>query len=337
MVKSFGSLFYRGILREECGYFVLRQSIPYPLGDSNSYIAETSQGWAIIDVGVDLPSTRELWQLALKEIGISFQNISEIYITHCHPDHLGAAKWMQQRSNAPVFMLDEEIKRADTFIFFDTDFAASYRKAIEDECRRQNFRDELRDALVHSWQHEVTPLFPKPEVLLPLHENQQIDLRGEKFTIIPAPVHVDGQFLLWNDNVNQLFCADLLAKDAYVHFTDWPNTRRPNSIELLFNCIERLKTMGTPVVFPGHGGSFNDLPARLQSLQDRHWHRLKKIREKIKGEITAADMYPQIYDLFDYVHLHRSAMGETLGYLEYLSYIGEIQKSDQEDRVIFSR
>ncbi len=288
-------------------------------------------------MGVDLPSTREVWQLAVKEIGISFTDISKIYITHCHPDHLGAAQWLQQLSSAPVFMLDAEIERANTFYYFDADFESSYRQAIEPECKRQSFAQKLTDALIHSWHYEVGPLFPKPEVILPLHENQSIELRGEDFTIIPAPVHADGQFLLWNAQVNHLLCADLLATDAYVHFTDWPNTRRPNSIELLFNCIKQIETLGEPLVFPGHGGSFNDLPERLQSLQSRHLHRLNKIRDKVKGEMTAADMYPKIYDLFDYVHLHRSAMGETLGYLEYLSLIGDIQKTDQGDRVIFSR
>lgn len=336
-MKLSGDLYRRGLLREECGYFILRQMMPYPLGESNSFIIENSPGWAVIDVGVDIPSTREVWELALKEIGISFKDISSIYITHCHPDHLGAARWLQQMCEAPVFMLAEEIQRANSFLYFDSDFAVNYRKAIEPECQRQSFAPEMVAELVRSWSDEVGPLFPQPEVMLPLEDNQKIELRGEKFTIIPAPIHADGQFLLWNSQINHLFCADLLAADAYIHFSDWPHTRRPNSLELLFKSIEQLSTLGQPLVFPGHGGSFTDLPQRLKSLHSKHLKRLDKIEAKVRDKATAADVYPQVYDLFDYVHLHRCVLGETLGYLEYLCLTGRLLKNDQGDRVIFRR
>lgn len=336
-MKLNGELSHRGILREEAGYFIIRQSMPYPLAENNAYLIETSQGWAVIDVGVDLPSTREVWQLAVKEVGIPFRHINKIYITHCHPDHFGAARWLQQVTEAPVFMLPEEIKRANDFIFFESDFEVNYRSAIDQECQRQNFPSELVDELIRSWRDDVTPLFPKPEVLLPLPEDQAINLHGENFEIIPVPVHADGQFLLWNAKLNHLFIADFIAASSYIHFSDWPHTRRSNLLSYLFEYINRLTGLGEPLVFPGHGQSFNDLPRRLESLRQRHLRRLDKIRDLVQGEVTAGELYPELYELVDYVHLDRVATGETLGYLEYLTTLGEMQKFDRGDRVTFSK
>ncbi|MGE5389994.1 MAG: MBL fold metallo-hydrolase [Deltaproteobacteria bacterium] len=330
-----GELTHRGILREEAGYFIIRQSMPYPLAENNVFLTESSEGWSVIDIGVDLPGTREVWEKALKEIGITFRHINQIYITHCHPDHLGAARWLQQIAEAPVFMLEEEIRRANDFIFFSSDFAEAYRKAIEIECRRQSFSDALVDELIRSWRDDVTPLFPKPELLLPLVEGQAVDLRGEKFVIIPTPVHADGQFLLWNEKINHLFIADFLAANSYIHFSDWPHTRRTNLLSSLFEDVERLLSFGEPLVFPGHGESFSDLARRLQALRQRHLRRLDKVRELVKSQVSVGELYPKIYDLVDYVHLDRVAAGETLGYLEYLVSLGVLQKNDQGDRVVF--
>jgi len=336
-MKLNGELSHRGILREECDYFIIRQSMPYPLAENNAFLIESSDGWVVIDVGVDLPTTREVWQLALKEIGIPFRQINKIYITHCHPDHFGAAGWLQQMTEAPVFMLPEEIQRAHDFMFFESDFEEIYRRAIDTECQRQSFSAALVDELIRSWRYDVTPLFPQPEVLLPLAEDQSIDLRGESFQIIPTPVHSDGQFLLWNAKLNHLFIADFIAANSYIHFSDWPHTRHSNLLSSLFEGIEKLLALGDPRVFPGHGESFTDLPKRLESLHKRHLRRLDKVRELIQGEVIAGELYPELYELVDYVHLDRVATGETLGYLEYLTTLGELHKIDEGDRMIFRR
>jgi glyoxylase-like metal-dependent hydrolase (beta-lactamase superfamily II) len=336
-LKRTGDLFHRGILREESGYFVLRQSMPYPLAENNSYLIETGSGWAVIDVGVDLPATREVWSQAVQEIGIPFAHIAKIYITHCHPDHLGAAQWLQQVSEAPVFMLDEEIRRADDFIFIEDDFENTYRRAIEDQCRRHDFAPRLVDELIRAWHHEVTPLFPRPEVLLPLQVGQQVELRGEAFQIMPAPGHADGQFMLWNASINHLFSADLISADSYLHFTDSPNTRRSNPVAALFRTIDELLALGEPLVFPGHGASFRDLPGRLEGLRRRHLRQLERIKAALRAPVTAGELYPGLYELVDYVHLHRLVIGETMGYLEYLQASGEIQKLEQDGRVLFGR
>ncbi|MGE5396942.1 MAG: MBL fold metallo-hydrolase [Chitinophagales bacterium] len=336
-MKSYGELFHQGTLLEESGYFKLRQSMPYPLGESNSYLIETSEGWVVIDVGVDLPSTREVWEKAVKEIGISFKHIKKIYITHCHPDHLGAARWLQQVTEAPVFMLDEEIERANQFLYFESDFETHYRKAIEPECQRQGFRPGLVDELIRSWHYEVSPLFPQPEVILPLYKDQSIDLLGESFKIIPVPVHADGQFLLWNPKLEHLFIADLMAAEHYIHFSDWPLINNTDPLGSLFQAIDFLLALGEPQVFPGHGISFNYLPRLLNSLRERHLRKLDKVRDTVKGRVTAEELYPKLYRLVDYVHLDRVALGETSGYLEYLSSIGELQRSDQDGRIVYSR
>ena len=81
----------------------------FPTGDTRCFIAEGEDGWTLIDVGVSTPQARELWESSLREIGISFHQIKGIYLTHGHPDHCGIAGWLQQQSDAQVFLPRKEL------------------------------------------------------------------------------------------------------------------------------------------------------------------------------------------------------------------------------------
>ena len=184
--------------------------------------------------------------MAVKEVGISLRQIRQIYITHCHPDHLGAARWLQQKCDAPVFMHREEIKRAREFIFIEEDFPAVYRRAIEAECNRHGFESRFLDGLVLDWQTQVTPLFKAPREIFPLDSGDEIDLAGEKYQILLAPGHADGQVMLFEPGRRRLFCADVLTENSYLHFSDWPNTFLENPLgDLLTHCL--MESLEVPV------------------------------------------------------------------------------------------
>ena len=331
-----GELFYKGIIRQEDDYFIIRQSIPYPLAENNVFLIESNNGWTVIDVGIDLPPTRTIWEKAIKEVGISFKQIHQIYITHCHPDHLGAARWLQKVCDAPVFIPREEIKRAQEFIFIEEDFPAVYRRAIEPEASRHGFPAELLEQLVIDWQYQVTPFFKKPYEIFPLDEGDEIPLGAEKFLASVLPGHTDGQMMLFDQRSRRLFCADLLAEGAYLHFTDWPNTHLDNPLGIFFESLDRLGRLEVSKVYPGHGPCFQDLKERLTDLHEKHRRRLEKILKAVREPITAGELYPQLYNSTDYVHHHRMLIGETIGYLEFLTRGGQLRRIDDGEKVRFS-
>lgn len=323
-------------LGREGDYYIIRQPIPWPLAESNSYMIESNDGWTVIDVGVDIPGTRTIWEQSLQEIGIKFSQIKRIYITHCHPDHLGAAAWLQQQSQAPVYMLEAEIERARRYIFIDkADFAAQYRRTIASKTRPVGFPDNILDELVKDWENEVTPLFLCPELLLPLHEQDTVELGGYPFEIITAPIHADGQIMLFNRELNQLFSADVISTGAHLHFTDWPNSDLASPLAELFTLIDKMEKLGDTQTFPGHGPVFNDLPRHLTSLREKQHRRLQRISSLVTEKSSPFELYERFLKIpdIDYVHIHRVIMGELLAYLVYLAEQGEIREYWDEGKV----
>lgn len=308
-----------GIMRCDSGYYVIRQSMPYPLGETNVFLIESGDGWVVIDVGIDIDSTRQVWQQALREVGISFKQIKKIYITHCHPDHLGAARWLQQCSDAPVCMLREEIERANKYVFLEEiNFKELYREAIYGQIKQTRFPQNLFDSLVEDWYAEVRPLYLEPGEIIPIDKDDIIDLGGSPFQVVPAPGHSDGQFMLWSGKRKHLFLADVLSAEAYLHFTDWPNTDLSNPLEKLLETLDQLKGWRPARTFPGHGPAIEDLDHHIDRVIIRHQRILDKLETLVQSPIVPGEFYLSIAPLHDYVHYHRVVVGETLGYLDYL-------------------
>ncbi|MGE5371863.1 MAG: MBL fold metallo-hydrolase [Solirubrobacterales bacterium] len=333
-----GELGYKGLLYREGPYYILRQSMPYPLAENNAYIIETSDGWTVIDVGIDLPMTREVWEKAFREIGIKPGQVRQIYITHCHPDHLGAGRWLQRTCDAPVFMLDSEIQRARRYVFLEADFERRYRNAVWPKAQRYGFPEPLFERLLVDWRDEVTPLFREPYELFPFHVGDRIELAGGSFEILAAPGHTDGQVMFWSQDAGHLFLADLLTAGDYLHFTEWPHTELDNPLQGLYDTIERVNQMDIQLVLPGHGRPFHELRPLTEKLSQRHARKLEKVRNLVGHSVTAGELYPKVGELVvDYIHLHRLMFGETVGYLNYLAARGDVIKDENRDVIRFER
>jgi glyoxylase-like metal-dependent hydrolase (beta-lactamase superfamily II) len=137
------------LIENHNGIYIIRQQMPYPLRENNAYLTETDDGWAVIDLGIDIQETRELWEEALIIAGINFSSIKKIIVTHCHPDHLGAAGWMQRMTEAPVYISKRDRDIASIYIFLKGDIYTLYEKAIREAVVRADYGEEKTWRLVN--------------------------------------------------------------------------------------------------------------------------------------------------------------------------------------------
>jgi glyoxylase-like metal-dependent hydrolase (beta-lactamase superfamily II) len=76
-------------------------TLPFALNHINLWLLDDGEGVAIVDTGYDIDSTREAWDAILGRLG---KPVTRIIVTHCHPDHLGLAQWLAERTGAQVSM-----------------------------------------------------------------------------------------------------------------------------------------------------------------------------------------------------------------------------------------
>src|SRR5215510_12648793 len=74
----------------------IRMPLPFALNHINLWLLDDESGLTVVDTGVGLSPTRELWeQLFVNEL--AGQPIVRVLVTHFHPDHMGNAEWLTER------------------------------------------------------------------------------------------------------------------------------------------------------------------------------------------------------------------------------------------------
>src|SRR5437870_6925553 len=74
----------------------LRMPLPFQLDHINLWLLDDGDGVTVVDTGVALPPTLELWE-ALFVGELAGRPVTRVLVTHFHPDHIGNASWLADR------------------------------------------------------------------------------------------------------------------------------------------------------------------------------------------------------------------------------------------------
>ena len=92
-----------------------------PLEYINVYVVRGVEGAILVDTGWNTPEAFSALEDGLKEHGIGWGDITQIVITHIHPDHYGLAKKIREYSGAVVAMHKIEAGLVDPrYVNFDS-------------------------------------------------------------------------------------------------------------------------------------------------------------------------------------------------------------------------
>jgi hypothetical protein len=94
------------------GILWLRMPLPFALNHINLWLlADDDGGTTLVDCGYGDAATRALWERHFATT-IGARPIRRIIATHCHPDHVGNARWLSERFAAPIAMTHAEFLTA---------------------------------------------------------------------------------------------------------------------------------------------------------------------------------------------------------------------------------
>src|SRR4029453_14321410 len=86
---------------DELGDGIRRVTLPLPTrpGHVHAYLLPGDEGWTLVDTGIGLPDATAWGALEPRRAG---GTVSTVFITHFHPDHVGAAADLHELTGAPV-------------------------------------------------------------------------------------------------------------------------------------------------------------------------------------------------------------------------------------------
>ncbi|HEY6580082.1 MAG TPA: MBL fold metallo-hydrolase [Rubrobacter sp.] len=300
------------------GVYQLKLPVPFPLKFIASYLVEDRDGWTVIDPGFDYPPAREVWEAGAAEIGLNLdRDVGRIIVTHLHPDHIGLARWLEERSGAPVFMLEGEIENARHV--WDPD------RGTEDFVRyllRNGMDAQTAEPTAGSTRLGVR----LPERLVPLRHGDLIELGVGEARVVHAPGHSDFHFVLYDAQRRFLFAGDHLLLKITPNIGLWTYTA-PRPLRRYLDSLKGLRALDVDLIFPGHGPLFHDLDGRIGELLLHHEERLAVTLAAFDGgPATPFEVARRVFpeDLTD--HQLRFALAETLAHLEHLEADGRAER-----------
>jgi glyoxylase-like metal-dependent hydrolase (beta-lactamase superfamily II) len=82
------------------GIWWIRMPLPFALDHINLWLLEDGDGWTLVDTGYGVAATWELWERHFAGV-MANRPVKNIVVTHYHPDHVGSAAWLVERTNMP--------------------------------------------------------------------------------------------------------------------------------------------------------------------------------------------------------------------------------------------
>jgi glyoxylase-like metal-dependent hydrolase (beta-lactamase superfamily II) len=299
------------------GVYQLKVPVPIPLVFVSAYLVEGEDGWTIIDTGFDYSEGREAWEVGAKAVGCDLRrDVSRIVVTHFHPDHFGAAHWLQRISGASVCMLESEIENSRE-IWDNTNPALFIEHLIGNGMDR--FLAERAGAKMRMG-------LTLPEKMVPLRAGEEIPLGDRTARVVHAPGHADHQIMLHDEERKILFAADHVLLKITPNVGSWPESA-PNPLARYLKSIQGMRGLPADLVLPGHGPLFHDLRGRIDELLSHHEERLELMRREIEeAPKTPFEVSRKVFRYGLSLYERCFALAETLAHLEHLVLEGRAEK-----------
>ena len=85
------------------GVWWIRMPLPFALDHINLWILADGDGFTLVDTGYGVQATWDLWEKHFAGV-MAGRPVKNIVVTHYHPDHVGSAAWLVERTGAPMWM-----------------------------------------------------------------------------------------------------------------------------------------------------------------------------------------------------------------------------------------
>ncbi len=329
----------------------LRMPLPFALNHINLWLLRdelagvdgTSQGWTIVDCGIDNEATRGHWErvFATQLGGLP---VLRLIATHMHPDHIGLAHWLTQRwsramgagdagfdcrlwMSATDYAIAVLGSRADSSMGGDAaaNFASSHglcdAEAIAQIRERAGFFASMVPRMPPAYHRLMDgDLVPTGSTESTVGRHSWRCLVGHGH----APEHIS----LHCEALGVLISGDMLLPRISTNISVSHHEPEADPLAMFLASLDRLRALpADTLVLPSHGKPFRGLHARIDQLFAHHAERLAEVMAACtRTPHSAADLLPVLFRRPLDVHQTTFALGEAIAHLNALWHQGKLRR-----------
>lgn len=317
------------------GIFWLRMPLPFQLDHINLWLLRDGAGWVIVDTGFANDESRAAWTQVLAGLD---GPVTGIVATHFHPDHLGLATWLIERTGAPLYMSAGEFLTAHAVWHELGGHGAPF---MTEQFRQHGLSGERLEkfAVRGPGYRKSMPALPDAYRRLMAGETLQID--GKAWRIVVGHGHSPEHVALYCAEQDVFISGDMLLPRISTNISVFASTPDADSLGWFIASLQAMarELPEETLVLPSHGLPFHGIQDRVEALCRHHEDRCRELEEGCGHRpATAADMLGVLFPRELDMHQTMFAMGEAIAHLNHLEKAGRLSRSiDAQGVIRFTR
>ena len=318
--------------RAVAAHGIHRIPVPVPFlhagGPANAYAVEAEDGGLIlVDTGLSTGEGAAALDAGFQRLGLRYEDVHTIVVTHGHVDHYGGARHVQARAGREVTVLVHPVDAPKVvtggWVFHER--AGAYVRHL--------VRLGVPEPLAAEVMRISAPAFEIARTLpavSPLADGQILKGKRATLRVIHAPGHTPGLVVLHDEEHRVLLSNDhLLERISPNPLIDLGPDDQPGGFRPLVayeGSIRAVRALELDAVLPGHGPPFGGHRRVIDSLLAYQHRRQERLRAMLAdGPRTPWELAQALFPTSGPADMFLS-VSETVANLEVLEARGEARR-----------
>lgn len=298
-------------------------------GENNAYLLDRDGPPALLDTGLSFPDVADQLEAGLAERGYTYEDVSDVVLTHWHADHAGLANRVLEAGGATVYVHEADAPMLDG----DADAIEAMRERTFDLFERWSVPQEVieevgvgvgggddSDAMME-WIDEVEPIT----------DGDRIAAGGFELRAVHSPGHTVGHscFELETDAGTELFSGDAVLPE-YTPNVCGSDLRVEDPLETYLETLRGLAASGYDRAWPGHRGVVDRPTERIEEILEHHLERSNRILRLLEDREPCSTwaLTTDLFGSLEGVHVIHG-LGEAHAHLDYLTQAGLLDRTPE--------
>ena len=310
-------------------------SMPIPTLPShiNLWILRDNDGVTLVDTGMATAEAKSIWERLLTG-PLKGQTVRRILCTHHHPDHMGLAGWLVERTGAPLYATAGEWQAGRAWGARSEEGMARHVTAA---FSRANLPPELVREYI-DLNMKYSGLFAIPQDSEPLDPNAPLEAAGTSWNILVGRGHSPELVALHSPELGVLISSDqilpgiLPSVGASIYK---PSAEEDPLSQYLASVLPFRSLPEDTLVLPSHNLPFYGVRSRVDSIAGHHRARLDIARTACADGATAAEVLAALF--LRKLNSRQMILGltEVLARLNHLVGIGQVVRDSRSEVDIY--
>lgn len=294
----------------------LSMPLPMSLQRINLWLLEDGDGWTVVDTGLNLPISEEIWESVAKN-HMQGRPVTRVIVTHMHPDHIGMAGWLTRKFNCELLVSREEYLMCRNLV---SDTGREAPRAALDFYQSAGMKpDELENYKKH-FGHFGRMVSTLPDSFRRVQDRETILINDRYWQIITGNGHSPEHVCLYCPALKLLISGDQVIPRITSNVSVWPTEPHGDPLSDWLDSCKKLVNLlpADLLVLPAHQEPFYGLHTRLNQLIEGHMKALDRLYTYLETPRSAVDCFSTLFKRTIGKEVKVIAIGESVAHLNYL-------------------